>query len=72
MGTRVRLALLAVAVVAAAVSVNLVLLGYVGGGGDQVGKLTPIAPGLGVPAATTTVIVPAPAAPSQRHGGEDD
>lgn len=51
--------LAALAVVAAAVAVDLVLLGYVGNRNDPVGKLSPVAPGLTVPAT-----VPAPAPPA--------
>ena len=70
----VRLVLLALADFAAAVSVNLVLLGYVGSGSDQIGKLRPVAPGLGVPATTTVTVpatVPTSPAPPRRHGEDD-
>ena len=66
--------LAALAVVAAAVAVDLVLLGYVGNRNDPVGKLSPVAPALLAPATTPTVPPPT-ALPPHHHdegGGSDD
>jgi hypothetical protein len=62
--------LVAVAVAAAVIAANLLLLGHTGGGSDPVGNLNPVQPGLTAPSTTTTVAPPPTTEPGE--GADDD